>query len=179
MDAFGNEVSDMVIVRIDKRAPSTSLYLNNEQVLDKKIIKKLPEFEFLIDDNRANMRIEYYINGVLMDMDIEKVFNRMIKDDVLKVKTYTYDALSNFEIKEYEFMFSPDKKIEMVSKSEQILRSDEVATFERIWSVNEKNELVLEKNTKVLLQNRSRRFIMCEKRIKYKFFPKIRLNLVL
>lgn len=91
------------------------------------------------------MRIEYYINGVLMDMDIEKVFNRMIKDDVLKVKTYTYDALSNFEIKEYEFMFSPDKKIEMVSKSEQILRSDEVATFERIWSVNEKNELVLEK----------------------------------
>lgn len=36
MDAFGNEVSDMVIVRIDKRAPSTSLYLNNEQVLDKK-----------------------------------------------------------------------------------------------------------------------------------------------
>lgn len=35
MDAFGNEVSDMVIVRIDKRAPSTSLYLNNEQVLIK------------------------------------------------------------------------------------------------------------------------------------------------
>lgn len=117
----------------------------------------------MIDDNRANMRIEYYINGVLMDMDIEKVFNRMIKDDVLKVKTYTYDALSNFEIKEYEFMFSPDKKIEMVSKSEQILRSDEVATFERIWSVNEKNELVLEKIQKYLLQNRSRRFIMCEK----------------
>lgn len=60
-------------------------------------------------------------------------------------------------------MFSPDKKIEMVSKSEQILRSDEVATFERIWSVNEKNELVLEKIQKYLLQNRSRRFIMCEK----------------
>lgn len=150
MDAFGNEVTDMVIVRIDKRAPSTSLYLNNEQVLDKKIIKKLPKFDFLMDDNSANMRVEYYINGVLMDMDLEKVFNRMIKDDVLKVKTYTNDALSNLEIKEYEFVFSPDKKIEMVSKSEQILRSDEVATFERIWSVNEKNELVLEKNTKVL-----------------------------
>ena len=150
MDAFGNEVSDMVIVRIDKRAPSTSLYLNNEQVLDKKIIKKLPKFDFLKDDNSANMRVEYYINGVLMDMDLDKVFNRMLKDDVLKVKTYTNDALSNLEIKEYEFVFSPDKKIEMVSKSEQILRSDEVATFERIWSVNEKNELVLEKNTKVL-----------------------------
>ena len=150
MDAFGNEVTDMVIVRIDKRAPSTSLYLNNEQVLDKKIIKKLPNFDFLMDDNSANMRVEYYINGVLMDMDLEKVFNRMLKDDVLKVKTYTHDALSNLEIKEYEFVFSPDKKIEMVSKSEQILRSDEVATFERIWSVNEKNELVLEKNTKVL-----------------------------
>lgn len=150
MDAFGNEVTDMVIVRIDRRAPSTSLYLNNEQVLDKKIIKKLPKFDFLKDDNSANMRVEYYINGVLMDMDLEKVFNRMIKDDVLKVKTYTNDALSNLEIKEYEFVFSPDKKIEMVSKSEQILRSDEVATFERIWSVNEKNELVLEKNTKVL-----------------------------
>lgn len=150
LDAFGNEVTDMVIVRIDKRAPSTSLYLNNEQVLDKKIIKKLPKFDFLTDDNSANMRVEYYINGVLMDMDIEKVFNRMLKDDVLKVKTYTHDALSNLEIKEYEFVFSPDKKIEMVSKSEQILRSDEVATFERIWSVNEKNELVLEKNTKVL-----------------------------
>lgn len=150
MDAFGNEVTDMVIVRIDKRAPSTSLYLNNEQVLDKKIIKKLPKFDFLMDDNSANMRVEYYINGVLMDMDLEKVFNRMLKDDVLKVKTYTHDALSNLEIKEYEFVFSPDKKIEMVSKSEQILRSDEVATFERIWSVNEKNELVLEKNTKVL-----------------------------
>ena len=150
MDAFGNEVTDMVIVRIDKRAPSTSLYLNNEQVLDKKIIKKLPKFDFLMDDNSANMRVEYYINGVLMDMDLDKVFNRMLKDDVLKVKTYTNDALSNLEIKEYEFVFSPDKKIEMVSKSEQILRSDEVATFERIWSVNEKNELVLEKNTKVL-----------------------------
>lgn len=150
MDAFGNEVTDMVIVRIDRRAPSTSLYLNNEQVLDKKIIKKLPKFDFLKDDNSANMRVEYYINGVLMDMDLDKVFNRMLKDDVLKVKTYTNDALSNLEIKEYEFVFSPDKKIEMVSKSEQILRSDEVATFERIWSVNEKNELVLEKNTKVL-----------------------------
>ena len=150
MDAFGNEVTDMVIVRIDKRAPSTSLYLNNEQVLDKKIIKKLPKFDFLMDDNSANMRVEYYINGVLMDMDLDKVFNRMLKNDVLKVKTYTNDALSNLEIKEYEFVFSPDKKIEMVSKSEQILRSDEMATFERIWSVNEKNELVLEKNTKVL-----------------------------
>lgn len=150
MDAFGNEVTDMVIVRIDKRAPSTSLYLNNEQVLDKKIIKKLPKFDFLMDDNSANMRVEYYINGVLMDMDLDKVFNRMLKNDVLKVKTYTNDALSNLEIKEYEFVFSPDKKIEMVSKSEQILRSDEVATFERIWSVNEKNEFVLEKNTKVL-----------------------------
>ena len=150
MDAFGNEVTDMVIVRIDKRAPSTSLYLNNEQVLDKKIIKKLPKFDFLMDDNSANMRVEYYINGVLMDMDLDKVFNRMLKNDVLKVKTHTNDALSNLEIKEYEFVFSPDKKIEMVSKSEQILRSDEVATFERIWSVNEKNELVLEKNTKVL-----------------------------
>lgn len=150
MDAFGNEVTDMVIVRIDRRAPSTSLYLNNEQVLDKKIIKKLPKFDFLKDDNSANMRVEYYINGVLMDMDLDKVFNRMLKNDVLKVKTYTNDALSNLEIKEYEFVFSPDKKIEMVSKSEQILRSDEVATFERIWSVNEKNELVLEKNTKVL-----------------------------
>lgn len=150
MDAFGNEVTDMVIVRIDKRAPSTSLYLNNKQVLDKKIIKKLPKFDFLIDDNSANMRVEYYINGVLMDMDLDKVFNRMLKDDVLKVKTYTHDALSNLEIKEYEFVFSPDKKVEMVSKSEQILRNDEVATFERIWSVNEKNELVLEKNTKVL-----------------------------
>ena len=150
MDAFGNEVTDMVIVRIDKRAPSTSLYLNNEQVLDKKIIKKLPKFDFLKDDNSANMRVEYYINGVLMDMDIEKVFNRMLKGDVLKVKTYTHDALSNLEIKEYEFVFSPDKKVEMVSKSEQILRNDEVATFERVWSVNEKNELVLEKNTKVL-----------------------------
>lgn len=150
MDAFGNEVTDMVVVRIDRRAPSTSLYLNNEQVLDKKIIKKLPKFDFLMDDNSANMRVEYYINGVLMDMDLDKVFNRMLKNDVLKVKTYTTDALSNLEIKEYEFVFSPDKKIEMVSKSEQILRSDEVATFERIWSVNEKNELVLEKNTKVL-----------------------------
>ena len=172
MDAFGNEVSDMVIVRIDKRAPSTSLYLNNEQVLDKKIIKKLPEFEFLIDDNRANMRIEYYINGVLMDMDIEKVFNRMIKDDVLKVKTYTYAALSNFEIKEYEFMFSPDKKIEMVSKSEQILRSDEVATFERIWSVNEKNELVLEKNTKVLTSKSKPKIHYVRKKNKVQIFSK-------
>ena len=150
LDAFGNEVTDMVVVRIDRRPPSTSLYLNSEQVLDKTIIKNQPKFDFLKDDNSTNMRVEYYINGVLMDMDIEKVFNRMIKDDVLKVKTYTTDALSNLEIKEYEFVFSPDKKVEMVSKSEQILRSDEVATFERIWSVNEKNELVLEKNTKVL-----------------------------
>lgn len=179
LDAFGNEVTDMVVVRIDKRAPSTSLYLNNEQVLDKKIIKKLPKFEFLMDDNSANMRVEYYINGVLMDMDLEKVFNRMLKDDVLKVKTYTHDALSNLEIKEYEFVFSPDKKVEMVSKSEQILRSDEVATFERIWSVNEKNELVLEKNTKVLTSKSKPKIHYVRKKNKVQIFSEDQIEFCL
>lgn len=179
LDAFGNEVTDMVVVRIDRRSPSTSLYLNNEQVLDKKIIKKLPKFEFLMDDNSANMRVEYYINGVLMDMDLEKVFNRMLKDDVLKVKTYTHDALSNLEIKEYEFVFSPDKKVEMVSKSEQILRSDEVATFERIWSVNEKNELVLEKNTKVLTSKSKPKIHYVRKKNKVQIFSEDQIEFCL
>lgn len=147
-DAFGNEVWDQVIVQIDKRAPSTSLYVNNEQILDKTIIKKLPEFEYRMDDHNAAMKVEYYLNGILMDMDIEKIFNRMIRDDILKVVTYTTDTLNNLEKKEYEFVFSPDKEKEIISKSEQLTNKNEVVTFERIWNVNDKNELVLTKNVK-------------------------------
>lgn len=147
-DAFGNEVWDQVIVQIDKRAPSTSLYVNNEQILDKTIIKKLPEFEYRMDDHNAAMKVEYYLNGILMDMDIEKIFNRMVRDDILKVVTYTTDTLNNLEKKEYEFVFSPDKEKEIISKSEQLTNKNEVVTFERIWNVNDKNELVLTKNVK-------------------------------
>lgn len=147
-DAFGNEVWDQVIVQIDKRAPSTSLYVNNEQILDKTIIKKLPEFEYRMDDHNATMKVEYYLNGILMDMDIEKIFNRMVRDDILKVVTYTTDTLNNLEKKEYEFVFSPDKEKEIISKSEQLTNKNEVVTFERIWNVNDKNELVLTKNVK-------------------------------
>ena len=35
-----------------------------------------------------------------------------------------------------------------VSKSEQVLEKDEVVEFERVWVVNEDNEVVLKKNTK-------------------------------
>lgn len=147
-DAFGNEVWDQVIVQIDKRAPSTSLYVNNEQILDKTIIKKLPEFEYRMDDHNAAMKVEYYLNGILMDMDIEKIFNRMVRDDILKVVTYTTDTLNNLEKKEYEFVFSRDKEKEIISKSEQLTNKNEVVTFERIWNVNDKNELVLTKNVK-------------------------------
>ena len=147
-DAFGNEVWDQVIVQIDKRAPSTSLYVNNEQILDKTIIKKLPEFEYRMDDHNATMKVEYYLNGIFMDMDIEKIFNRMVRDDILKVVTYTTDTLNNLEKKEYEFVFSPDKEKEIISKSEQLTNKNEVVTFERIWNVNDKNELVLTKSVK-------------------------------
>lgn len=147
-DAFGNEVWDQVIVQIDKRAPSTSLYVNNQQILDKTIIKKLPEFEYRMDDHNATMKVEYYLNGVFMDMDIEKIFNRMVRDDILKVVTFTTDTLNNLEKKEYEFVFSPDKEKEIISKSEQLTKKNEVVTFERIWNVNDKNELVLTKNVK-------------------------------
>ena len=147
-DAFGNEVWDQVIVQIDKRAPSTSLYVNNEQILDKTIIKKLPEFEYRMDDHNAAMKVEYYLNGILMDMDIEKIFNRMVRDDILKVVTYTTDTINYLEKKEYEFVFSPDKEKEIISKSEQLTNKNEVVTFERIWNVNDKNELVLTKNVK-------------------------------
>lgn len=147
-DVFGNEVWDQVIVQIDKRAPSTSLYVNNEQILDKTIIKKLPEFEYRMDDHNATMKVEYYLNGIFMDMDIEKIFNRMVRDDILKVVTYTTDTLNNLEKKEYEFVFSPDKEKEIISKSEQLTNKNEVLTFERIWNVNDKNELVLTKNVK-------------------------------
>ena len=135
-------------MQIDKRAPSTSLYVNNEQILDKTIIKKLPEFEYRMDDHNAAMKVEYYLNGILMDMDIEKIFNRMVRDDILKVVTYTTDTLNNLEKKEYEFVFSPDKEKEIISKSEQLTNKNEVLTFERIWNVNDKNELVLTKNVK-------------------------------
>lgn len=147
-DAFGNEVWDQGIVQIDKRAPSTSLYVNNQQILDKTIIKKLPEFEYRMDDHNATMKMEYYLNGVFMDMDIEKIFNRMVRDDILKVVTFTTDTLNNLEKKEYEFVFSPDKEKEIISKSEQLTKKNEVVTFERIWNVNDKNELVLTKSVK-------------------------------
>lgn len=147
-DAFGNEVWDQGIVQIDKRAPSTSLYVNNQQILDKTIIKKLPEFEYRMDDHNATMKVEYYLNGIFMDMDIEKIFNRMVRDDILKVVTFTTDTLNNLEKKEYEFVFSPDKEKEIISKSEQLTKKNEVVTFERIWNVNDKNELVLTKSVK-------------------------------
>lgn len=147
-DAFGNEVWDQVIVQIDKRAPFTSLYVNNQQILDKTIIKKLPEFEYRMDDHNATMKVEYYLNGVFMDMDIEKIFNRMVRDDILKIVTYTTDTLNNLEKKEYEFVFSPDKEKEIISKSEQLTKKNEVVTFERIWNVNDMNELVLTKSVK-------------------------------
>ena len=83
-----------------------------------------------------------------MDMDIEKIFNRMVRDDILKVVTYTTDTLNNLEKKEYEFVFSPDKEKEIISKSEQLTNKNEVVTFERIWNVNDKNELVLTKSVK-------------------------------
>ena len=58
---------DMVIVRIDKRAPSTSLYLNNEQVLDKKIIKKL-ESEG-IEDARIKMENMFILDYLMLNED--------------------------------------------------------------------------------------------------------------
>lgn len=50
-----------------------------------------------MDDHNATMKVEYYLNGILMDMDIEKIFNRMVRDDILKVVTYTTDTLNNLE----------------------------------------------------------------------------------
>lgn len=147
-DIYGHEVSDQIYVQIDKKAPASQLFMNNEIVVDRMKLKKLPSLEYKFDDSNAYMRVEYYLNDTFMDMDFEKVFNRMVKDDVLKIVTYTSDALMNLEKKEYEFVFSPDKEIEMVSKSEQVLEKDEVVEFERVWVVNEDNEVVLKKNTK-------------------------------
>lgn len=147
-DIYGHEVSDQIYVQIDKKAPASQLFMNNEVVVDRMKLKKLPSLEYKFDDSNAYMRVEYYLNDTFMDMDFEKVFNRMVKDDVLKIVTYTSDALMNLEKKEYEFVFSPDKEIEMVSKSEQVLEKDEVVEFERVWVVNEDNEVVLKKNTK-------------------------------
>lgn len=147
-DLYGHEVSDQIYVQIDKKAPSSQLFMNNERVVDRMNLKKQPSLEYKYDDANAYMRVEYYLNDTFMDMDFEKVFNRMVKDDVLKIVTYTNDVLMNLEKKEYEFVFSPDKEIEMVSKSEQVLEKDEVVEFERVWVVNEDNEVVLKKNTK-------------------------------
>lgn len=147
-DIYGHEVSDQIYVQIDKKAPASQLFMNNEMVVDRMKLKKLPSLEYKFDDSNAYMQVEYYLNDTFMDMDFEIVFNRMVKDDVLKIVTYTSDALMNLEKKEYEFVFSPDKEIEMVSKSEQVLEKDEVVEFERVWVVNEDNEVVLKKNTK-------------------------------
>ena len=147
-DIYGHEVSDQIYVQIDKKTPASQLFMNNEMVVDRMKLKKLPSLEYKFDDSNAYMQVEYYLNDTFMDMDFEKVFNRMVKDDVLKIVTYTSDALMNLEKKEYEFVFSPDKEIEMVSKSEQVLEKDEVVEFERVWVVNEDNEVVLKKNTK-------------------------------
>ena len=147
-DIYGHEVSDQIYVQIDKKAPASQLFMNNEVVVNRMKLKKLPSLEYKFDDSNAYMQVEYYLNDTFMDMDFEIVFNRMVKDDVLKIVTYTSDALMNLEKKEYEFVFSPDKEIEMVSKSEQVLEKDEVVEFERVWVVNEDNEVVLKKNTK-------------------------------
>lgn len=109
-DIYGHEVSDQIYVQIDKKAPASQLFMNNEIVVDRMKLKKLPSLEYKFDDSNAYMRVEYYLNDTFMDMDFEKVFNRMVKDDVLKIVTYTSDALMNLEKKEYEFVFSPDKE---------------------------------------------------------------------
>lgn len=52
---------------------------------------------WVLGDLDASMRVEYYLNDERMNMDVEKIFNRMKKDDVLKVITFTTDALFNLE----------------------------------------------------------------------------------
>lgn len=148
-DLFGNESSDEIYVQIDQKAPETNLYINDELVQDRIEIKKCPNLKYVLGDLDASMRIEYFLNGNRMNMDVEKIFNRMKKDDVLKVITYTTDALFNLEKKQYEFVFVPDVAVEMVSKSEQVMPTNEIVKFERVWIVNDHNEVELKENKRV------------------------------
>ena len=50
----------------------------------------------------------------------------MVKDDVLKIVTYTNDVLMNLEKKEYELYLVPIKRLKWFQKSEQVLEKDEV-----------------------------------------------------
>ena len=146
-DLFGHFVSDSLQIQIDQKAPVTNLYVNQILYQSPISIQKLPDLHYVMDDIRASMKIEYYLNSNRMDMDLEKIFKRMVNNDVLKIVTYTTDSLSNLEKKEYEFIFHPEKEMEMISKSVETLDDEEVE-FERVWSLNDQNELVLKKNTK-------------------------------
>lgn len=146
-DLFGHSVSDSLQIQIDQKAPNTNLYVNQVLYQSPLQIQRLPDLHYVMDDITASMRIEYYLNSNRMDMDLEKIFKRMVNNDVLKIVTYTTDSLSNLERKEYEFIFHPEKEMEMISKSVEIFDNEEVE-FERVWTLNDQNELVLKKNTK-------------------------------
>ena len=147
-DIFGHTAKDTLNVQIDRKAPSSTLYIDDVIYQESMPLKKLPYIRYVLDDTNANVQMEYYLNGNRMDMEFEKIFNRMVKDDVLKIVTYARDSLQNLEMKEYEFVFSPEQKLEMISKSVQTMANEEVVEFERVWQVNEENELVLKKNSK-------------------------------
>lgn len=178
-DAFGHEARDEVRVRIDRKAPVSNLYIDNEPVQNRMEIKKIPNINYVLGDLDASMRVEYYLNDERMNMDVEKIFNRMKKDDVLKVITFTTDALFNLEKKRYEFVFVPEKEVEMVSKSEQKMETDEIVEFERIWIVNDHNEVVLKEN-KQRIQKASKPVIhYTRKKNKVQIWVKEKLDYVL
>ena len=94
-DLFGRSSMDQVIVQIDRKAPVSNLYVNNMVYQTQMQISNFPEFKYVIDDMKASMHVEYYLNGKLMNENPEVIFKKMKRNDVLKIMTYTYDILNN------------------------------------------------------------------------------------
>ncbi|MFR3430921.1 MAG: hypothetical protein ACLTTH_12905 [Holdemanella porci] len=60
-------------VQIDKKAPSSQLFMNNEVVCGSHEYKETyPSLEYKYDASNAYMRVEYYLNDTFMDMDLRK-----------------------------------------------------------------------------------------------------------
>ena len=147
-DLFGRSAMDTVNVNIDSKAPVSNLIVNDTKYDGIMDISDLPSYSFSIDKQNTNMKSEVYLNGVLMNESFENVFMRMKKNDVLKLKTYISDSLSNMEIKEYAFVYKPIVK--EVSTSNETIKNLDVIENERIWSLDENEQLVLKEKNNVI-----------------------------
>ncbi len=147
IDQFGRTAMAKTQVRIDNKAPVSSLYIDANIYTEPLEISEMPNYSFHIDDTNSNMTIQYYLNEEIKNESFETIFKNMKREDVLKILTTTKDALNNTEIKEYQFIYKP-KPISIVT-NHVTQKNDDRIEHERTWSISESNELKLDDKVQI------------------------------